>query len=155
MQWIQDFLAGKKVEEKVPTIEKEEPAMVEEATKSPEEILEEKLVPEEELHVDEHLLEEVTEEAKPEGELTIDEHILEEKLAPDEMKLDELLVEEEAVKPEGAEEEPVQPETPGEPAPTEKPPKQEGITCPKCGHLNTPDSWYCQKCGAEIFGFPA
>lgn len=24
------------------------------------------------------------------------------------------------------------------------------IVCPKCGFANNPDSWYCEKCGAEI-----
>lgn len=41
---------------------------------------------------------------------------------------------------------------PAEPA---KPKKGEkGVSCPKCGHLNTPDSWYCEKCGAEILETP-
>ncbi len=77
-----------------------------------------------------------------ESKLTIDEHILEEKLPEEEVALEELLSEEEAVSPEattgsvqkgGAEEE-------------------KGVACPKCNHINTPDSWYCEKCGAEILG---
>jgi len=27
---------------------------------------------------------------------------------------------------------------------------QEGLKCPKCGFLNSKDSWYCEKCGAEL-----
>jgi len=26
----------------------------------------------------------------------------------------------------------------------------EGIKCPKCGFMNKPDAWYCEKCGAEL-----
>ena len=26
----------------------------------------------------------------------------------------------------------------------------EGLKCPKCGFLNSKDSWYCEKCGAEL-----
>ncbi len=26
----------------------------------------------------------------------------------------------------------------------------EGIKCPKCGFVNKPDAWYCEKCGAEL-----
>ncbi len=26
----------------------------------------------------------------------------------------------------------------------------EGIKCPKCGFINKPDAWYCEKCGAEL-----
>lgn len=26
------------------------------------------------------------------------------------------------------------------------------LTCPKCGASNRPDSWYCEKCGAELMG---
>ncbi|MGB9721691.1 MAG: zinc ribbon domain-containing protein [bacterium] len=75
-------------------------------------------------------------------ELTIDEHILEEKLPEEVKKLDELLVEtsnlleseEKSVEEKG----------------TKEKKKEEGIACPKCGYVNPPDSWYCEKCGAEI-----
>ncbi|RKX70045.1 hypothetical protein DRP53_06275 [candidate division WOR-3 bacterium] len=30
----------------------------------------------------------------------------------------------------------------------------EKVQCPKCGFMNEPDSWYCEKCGAEILGTP-
>ena len=80
---------------------------------------------------------------KRESELKIDEHILEEKLPEEEIALEELLSEEEAVKPEFATEGMAQPE------------KDKGVTCPKCGHVNTADSWYCEKCGAEILGTSA
>ncbi len=72
-------------------------------------------------------------------DLTIDEHILEEKLPDEVKKLDELLVETTALLEETEKKE--------EP---KKEKKEEGIACPKCGYLNPPDSWYCEKCGAEI-----
>ena len=80
---------------------------------------------------------------KPKKDILIEEHILEEKPA-DEMKLEDILVPEEAVKPEAAMKE--------ESFPQPKPPKTEtkGVPCPKCGFVNVPDSWYCEKCGAEI-----
>jgi len=28
--------------------------------------------------------------------------------------------------------------------------EREGVECPKCGMMNEPDSWYCEKCGAEL-----
>ncbi|MGQ9817968.1 MAG: hypothetical protein ACUVQ3_08500 [bacterium] len=74
-------------------------------------------------------------------ELTIDEHILEEKVPDEVKKLDELLMETSAL----LESEP----TAGEKAEEEKK-KEKGIACPKCGYINQPDSWYCEKCGAEI-----
>jgi hypothetical protein len=82
------------------------------------------------------------EEVKAESELKIDEHILEEKLPEEEIALEELLSEEEAVNPELVEESPTKPKTE----------QDKGVTCPKCGHVNTADSWYCEKCGAEILG---
>jgi hypothetical protein len=86
-----------------------------------------------------------TEPEKPvekESGLRIDEHILEEKLPEEEVALEELLSEEEAVKPDVAAEGPAKPEAE----------QDKGVACPKCGHLNTADSWYCEKCGAEILG---
>jgi hypothetical protein len=77
-----------------------------------------------------------------ESELKIDEHILEEKLPEEEVALEELLSEEEAVKPDATAEGPAKPEAE----------QDKGVACPKCGHLNTADSWYCEKCGAEILG---
>uniref|UniRef100_A0A7C6AHA0 Zinc ribbon domain-containing protein n=1 Tax=candidate division WOR-3 bacterium TaxID=2052148 RepID=A0A7C6AHA0_UNCW3 len=79
------------------------------------------------------------EEEKKGEDLTIDEHILEEKLPDEVKKLDELLVETSALLEETEKKE--------EP---KKEKKEEGIACPKCGYLNPPDSWYCEKCGAEI-----
>ncbi len=72
--------------------------------------------------------------------LTIDEHILEEKLPDEVKKLDELLVETNALLESTEEKE----------SEKTKKEKEEGIACPKCGFLNPPDSWYCEKCGAEI-----
>jgi ribosomal protein L40E len=80
----------------------------------------------------------VKEEEKIE-ELTIDEHILEESLPEDVKKLDELLVETSALLEETEKKEELKKEK-----------KEEGIACPKCGFINPPDSWYCEKCGAEI-----
>ncbi len=80
-----------------------------------------------------------------EKELEIEEHILEEKV-PEEVTLDELLPEEEAVKPE--------PEVEEKEVKAKKPASEKGVACPKCGYINTPDSWYCEKCGAEILGAP-
>ncbi len=74
-------------------------------------------------------------------ELTIDEHILEEKLPDEVKKLDELLVETNALLE--SEEKPAEKKITSEK-------KDEGIACPKCGYVNPPDSWYCEKCGAEI-----
>lgn len=89
-------------------------------------------------------------EPEPEAEIKIEEHILEEKLPEEATKLDELLVKEETVKPEP----PVAEEAPKEkPAKIDKE-KEKNISCPKCGHLNAPDSWYCEKCGAEILDSP-
>jgi ribosomal protein S27AE len=86
-------------------------------------------------------------EKEPEKEDTgiqIEEHILEETLPDEETKLDELLVEEEAVKQDIVEEAPVEEKV--EP----KAEKGKDAICPKCGHANALDSWYCEKCGAEI-----
>jgi hypothetical protein len=85
---------------------------------------------------------EPTEPVKAESGLKIDEHILEEKLPEEEIALEELLSEEEAVKPDITEEGSAEPKTE----------QDKGVTCPKCGHVNTADSWYCEKCGAEILG---
>ncbi|UCG30299.1 MAG: hypothetical protein JSV53_00035 [candidate division WOR-3 bacterium] len=82
------------------------------------------------------------EPVKEDTGLKIDEHILEEKLPEEEVALEELLSEEEALKPDAA----------GESAPEQSVEKEKGVACPKCNHINTADSWYCEKCGAEILG---
>lgn len=74
--------------------------------------------------------------------LMIDEHILEEKLPEEEVALDELLSDDDATKHEPAAES-------HEGAGYEE---EKGVACPKCGHVNSADSWYCEKCGAEILG---
>lgn len=28
--------------------------------------------------------------------------------------------------------------------------EKEGVECPKCGMINEPDSWYCEKCGTQL-----
>jgi hypothetical protein len=95
-------------------------------------------------------IEETMEPKEPESGIKIEEHILEEKLPEEETKLDELIVEESVV-PEVQEEKP--PEEKAE-APPEKKSKEKGVPCPKCGYINAPDSWYCEKCGAEILDSP-
>jgi hypothetical protein len=82
------------------------------------------------------------EPAEEEAKLTIDEHILEEKLPEEEVALEELLSEEEALKP----------DVPAEGEEEQKTEQEKGVACPKCNHINTADSWYCEKCGAEILG---
>ena len=119
-QWLEDFVKIKNVEE---TIESKTPVTTPEATP------------------------EVIPEVIPQADIKIDEHILEEKLPGEDKKLDELLVEEEAVIPKVPEEQQaaapeVSPESDGE--------QEKSTPCPKCGYMNALDSWYCEKCGAEI-----
>lgn len=91
--------------------------------------------------------------------IQIEEHILEEKLPEEDTKLEELIVEEETVTqaveeaPSELEDAPAE-QAPQEPVPAPSTEKDKSIACPKCGHLNTPDSWYCEKCGAEILDSP-
>jgi hypothetical protein len=80
---------------------------------------------------------------KQETDLQIEEHILEEK-PPEGIQLDELLVPEEAVKPEARQKKEPPPEEPTAAK------EEKAVTCPKCGFKNAADSWYCEKCGAEI-----
>lgn len=88
-------------------------------------------------------------EAEP--SITIDEHILEEKVPEEDRTLDALISDQEAVRPETEEEEKVTPQPPSKPG-TEP---EKSVACSKCGALNAPDSWYCEKCGAEILDTPA
>lgn len=81
-----------------------------------------------------------TKEEKRAEDLTIDEHILEEEIPDEVKKLDELLIETNALLESAEEKE----------SKKVKKDKEEGIACPKCGFMNPPDSWYCEKCGAEI-----
>ncbi|MEO0216358.1 MAG: hypothetical protein ABIL70_03145 [candidate division WOR-3 bacterium] len=96
----------------------------------------------ESLKIDEHILSEERKETEiTEMEsLKIDEHILEEKQPEEEKKIEELVAPEipevfEEIK-----------KSAGDVSKKE----EKGIACPKCGFLNAPDSWYCEKCGAEI-----
>jgi len=135
-QWLTNFVAEKGTEE---SPEAEKPV------EEPKEPAKEPVVAEEQPAKE---TEKVPEEPKePEEKIEIEEHILEEKLPEEATKLDELLVEEEAVKPEVPEEE-------AKPEKVEEPPKEQSVACPKCGYLNSPDSWYCEKCGAEILDTP-
>jgi hypothetical protein len=83
-------------------------------------------------------------------ELQIDEHILEAAIPEQVKKLDELLVEG-APEPVKEAEKPESPKV-NESAKLKK--GEKGVPCPKCGYVNTPDSWYCEKCGAEILESP-
>lgn len=134
-QWLEDFIQDKDVEE---TIEPEPP------TEAPVEAPAETPVETEPVAAEQ-------EPEKPDTGIQIEEHILEEKLPEEETKLDELLVEEEAVKQDIIEE--VAPEETPEAQPAKE--KEKDAPCPKCGHLNALDSWYCEKCGAEILDSPA
>jgi len=102
-------------------------------------------------------IEEAPAEKSTDG-IEIEEHILEEKLPDEETKLDELIVEEETIPPTPIESQtenlPTEEEKPEETAPKQTTEKDKAIACPKCNHLNTPDSWYCEKCGAEILDTP-
>jgi len=108
-----------------------------------EEVEEKPVIEEEEVAAEPAIKEEEKEEKteKAAEELTIDEHILEEKLPDEVKKLDELLVETDAL---------LEKEEPSVKEKPTKEKKEEGIACPKCGYINPPDSWYCEKCGAEI-----
>ncbi len=121
-KWLEDFITIKDIEETIEEAAEPTAESVEEPTTAP--------------------AAEPIEEKKSEEEIRIEEHILEEQL-PEEIKLDEILVEEVA-KPEVSEEQKTTPEQPEE---TEK---EKNVPCPKCGHMNTPASWYCEKCGAEL-----
>jgi ribosomal protein L40E len=88
-------------------------------------------------------------EPAEEKRLTIDEHILEEKPPDGEQKLDDLLVQEAAAP------EVVKVEAPPPPVEPVKKKGEKGVPCPKCGAVNAPDSWYCEKCGAEILSSPS
>ncbi len=82
---------------------------------------------------------------KDDGGIRIDEHVLEEKLPGQEQRIDELLVEDLALTEIS--------EAKLTAVPEEKPAakkEEKAVPCPKCGHQNAPDSWYCEKCGAEI-----
>jgi chromosome segregation ATPase len=89
--------------------------------------------------------------AEAEASITIDEHILEEKVPEEDRPLDALISDEDAVRPETEEEPTVSKKPPSKPG-TEP---EKSVACPKCGALNAPDSWYCEKCGAEILDTPA
>jgi chromosome segregation ATPase len=90
---------------------------------------------------------EVEAKAPAEKDIEIEEHILEEKV-PEGIQLDELLMPEEAVKPDAAAAHEMVPEEPA--PPPKKKSGEKGVICPKCKAVNAPDSWYCEKCGAEI-----
>ena len=92
-------------------------------------------------------------EEKVAADISIDEHILEQTLPEEAVKLDEIIVEEEAVRPTSEPAVEPEPEIKPEEA-VEAEPEQNTVACPKCGHQNAQDSWYCEKCGAEILDTP-
>jgi hypothetical protein len=134
-KWLRDFVELKSIEE-----------TIEEAIEEAIEPAKEPAVPEKTKPAEP---EEAKEETKPEKEIEIEEHILEEEVPEEVAKLDELLIEEESVSQEVSEEQEPTVEPPGE---SSKAKKDAGARapCPKCGHMNSLDSWYCEKCGAEI-----
>ncbi len=96
----------------------------------------------------------VEEIAAAEPQLEIEEHMLAETLSQEaEAKLDELLSEDETPEREAE----ATTEDTEEKAEEEEKTGEEGkyVACPKCGHMNAPDSWYCEKCGAEVLDSPA
>jgi len=131
-KWLEDFVQVKDIEE---TIAPEPPA--ETPVQEPAQAPVEPVAPEKTLE-------------ETDTGIQIEEHILEETLPEEETKLDELLVEEEAVKQEIVE----QPKIKEEPEDQPGKEKEKNAPCPKCGHSNTLDSWYCEKCGAEILDSP-
>ena len=132
-QWLEDFVQIKDIEE---TIEPKTPEDIEETIepKTPSEPV---------------LVEQTPEQ--PDAEIQIEEHILEKISPKEDPKLDELLVEEEAVKQGVIKEQKTDQEPPAQPAAE----KEKSTPCPKCGHLNALDSWYCEKCGAEVLDTPS
>ena len=155
-QWLEDFTQIKDIEQ---TIEHETPAEPAPVEPKPEQSEPEQPKPEQpepeqpepEQSEPEQPEPEQPEPEQPEAEIQIEEHILE-KISPEEgTKLDELLVEEDAVKQEVIEEVKTEQESPAQPAEE----KEKSTPCPKCGHLNALDSWYCEKCGAEVLDSPS
>lgn len=138
-KWLKDFIELKSIEE-----------TIEEAIEEAIEPAEETALPEKPERAEP---EQVKEEAKPEKEIEIEEHILEEEVPEEVAKLDELLIEEETASQVASEEQEPTVEPPGEPS-KEKKDVEERAPCPKCGHMNSLDSWYCEKCGAEILDTP-
>ena len=137
-KWLEDFVEVKDIEETIttePPTEIPVEAPVETPVEAPVETPAEPVVAEEAPE-------------KVDSGIQIEEHILEETLPEEETRLDELLVEEEAVKQDIIEE----PEA--EQTPDTQSAKEKDAPCPKCGHLNALDSWYCEKCGAEILDSP-
>ncbi len=98
-------------------------------------------VKKEETLVEEEVLEPITEAETVEEDLEEIESILEESLTPVEKseeskgtaKKEEVLVEEKFMDELGKGEE-----------------KKKAIVCPKCGHENPPDSYFCEECGSEL-----
>ncbi len=90
-------------------------------------------------------------ERQASADISIDEHILEQTLPEETLKLDEIIAEEDAVRPGAEVDAATVTKTEGS-AETET--KQNTVACPKCGHQNAQDSWYCEKCGAEILDTP-
>ncbi len=137
--WLKDFVELKSIEETI------EEAIEEAIEPAKETVASEETKPAEP--------EKITEKAKPEKEIEIEEHILEEEIPEEVAKLDELLVEEDAVSYEAPEGQEPKVEPPAEPS-KGKEEAGEKAPCPKCGHMNSLDSWYCEKCGAEILDTP-
>lgn len=151
LKWVDSISTGSAAtEEAVRPVEPAEP----ETPKAPVEVpakvqVEEPIIEMKEIYEELKTVDEapVKKSAENEG-LQIDEHILEAVIPEQVKKLDELLVEGEPAK------EAAKPEPPkaNESAKLKK--GEKGVSCPKCGYVNSPDSWYCEKCGAEILESP-
>jgi hypothetical protein len=98
------------------------------------------------------LLTETEEEKKTE---TVEEPETKEEEAEEGIISEGEAIKEETSKLEGYEEDEdglkIEPETKEEAVFEEEPEEEgEGLTCPKCHFTNSKDSWYCEKCGAEL-----
>ena len=145
VKWFESF-SGQTDQHDEKKEKEPEPVMEPEAVVDMAEIKEEVAIVKEE--PTEQVAPEPPKEKEEQNALKIDEHILEATIPEQVKKLDELLVEEEAVK------EPVKAEPPKSNESAKLKKGEKGVACPKCGYINAPDSWYCEKCGAEILEGP-
>jgi hypothetical protein len=155
-----EFLGGligepvaEEAEVAAPVGEKEE-AEKEEAEK---EKAEEEKVEEREAEKEEEVVAEKEEEAVGEKEESEEEEAEKEE-TPEEVPLRPTSAPPGVIKREefeverGVEPEPVEAEAKTEEAAVGDAGEEPTLICPKCGASNRPDSWYCEKCGAELMG---
>jgi len=147
--WLESFAEIKAIEEVVAPVE-EVVTPVEEVVTPVEELVapvEELVAPVEEDKPPVPVKPDEPAPPKEDRSIRIDEHVLEEKLPGQEQRIDELLVEDLALTEISEAKLTAEPETKVKPAGKKE---EKAVPCPKCGHQNAPDSWYCEKCGAEI-----